>query len=151
MCNKIIVSDKGYLHVSPFRKEFYRSTDRKSDVRFSQTLSCVRGGEIDFQEFDNERQDLIDSGYTEVPNPTKLEMRLDYFKESGKYYSEGFLYIDRPKPGKEAESYMEFMDQVRGLLDKGELPGLVKGSRFEVLITGAEHPGGYPQIFRLEK
>lgn len=151
MSDKIIVSDKGYLHISPFRKEFYRSTEARPDIKFSQTLSCVHGGEVDFQQFDDERQCLIDNDFIEVTNPTKICMRLDYFKESGKWYSEGFVFIERPAEGEEAKSYMDFMNQVRGLLDKGELPGLTKGSRFEVLITGEGHPGGYPQIFRLEK
>lgn len=151
MSNKIIVSDKGYLHISPFRKEFYRSTTPKREIRFSTTISCVKAGVVDFQEFDNELANLRNNGFKEVPNPTRLLIRLDYFKESGKWYSEGYIAIDKPTAGDAAKSWYDFMEHVRDLMIKRELPGLVKGALYEVLVTGEDHPGGYPQIFRVEK
>lgn len=149
--SKIITSDKGYLHISPFRKQFYRSADGKRHINFSSRLSFIKAGEIDFQDFDGERQGLIDNGYTEVPNPNKLCIRLDYFKESGKWYSEGYLYIDKPSEYDSSQSWADVLDTVKQLQTEGNLPGLIKDSRFEVLVTGSEHPAGYPQIFRLEK
>lgn len=149
----IIRTDKGYLHISSFRKEFYRSTSAKADINFSTTHCHIKAGEVDHQGFDNDLADLRNADFKEVPNPGKLVIRLDYFKESGKWYSEGFVAIDKPEDGPvaEAESWYEFLQHVRELMAKRELPGLVKGSQFEVMVTGSEHPGGYPQIFRLEK
>lgn len=149
--SKIITSDKGYLHISPFRKEFYRSTDGKRNINFSSRLSFIKAGEVDLQDFDNERQGLIDNGYKEVPNPNKLRIRLDYFKESGKWYGEGYLYVDNPDIGSRHRSWQDFCTLVKQLQTEGKLPGLCEGSRFEVLVTGSDHPAGYPQIFRLEK
>lgn len=69
-----------------------------------------------------------------------VKIKLDYFKESGKYYSSG-----------EYESNHLMMydvyDEVREMAKTGHLPGLVEGcTEFTVLVTVPNHPCGVPQL-----
>ncbi|QVW27199.1 hypothetical protein [Escherichia phage vB_EcoM-ZQ1] len=143
--------DKNFIFISPAKKQFFRSSvgDKAEGFRKFKDyrLAC---GDVDFQSFDNDRQDLNDEGWTEVPSPQFIDVKLYYMKDSGKYYSEGVIKINRGEAEAEpAKSWMETMDKIRYLLDSGNLPGLVKGARYEVFVTGEGHPGGYPAAFRV--
>lgn len=143
--------EKNFIFVSPARKQWFRSSikDKAEGFRLFKDyrLAC---GDIDHQGFDNDRQDLNDEGWSEIPSPQFIYVQLYYMKDSGKYYSEGTLKLNLGEANKEpAKSWMLAMDQVRGLLDSGNLPGLIKGSKFEVFVTGQGHPGGYPHLFRI--
>lgn len=70
------------------------------------------------------------------------EVNLQYFKKSGKYYSSGQYATDKT-------SYYEIIQEVRGMLQEGNLPDLVEGcSEFDVYI--APNKGEYfPIIIKL--
>ena len=132
-------------------REFFRTTVLDPVEGFKKfrdyRLAC---GDVDFQSFVNERQDLVDTGWVEIPSPQFITVKLYYMKDSGKYYSEGEIKINRGEAQAEpAKNWMLVMDQIRYLLDSGNLPGLTKGSKFEVFVTGEGHPGGYPHLFRI--
>lgn len=143
--------DKNFIFISPAKKQFFRSSigDKVEGFRKLKDYRLACGG-IDTQSFDNDRQDLKDEGWTEVPSPQFIDIKLYYMKDSGKYYSEGVIKINLGEATADpAKSWMETMDKIRYLLDSGNLPGLVKGARYEVFVTGEGHPGGYPQLFRI--
>ena len=70
-------------------------------------------------------------------------VNLTYFKESGKYYSEGTCH------SYELQMY-EVIDGVRAMLDKGTRPGLVDckpgENEFYVVIRVKNHPHDYPAL-----
>lgn len=143
--------DKNFIFISPGKSEFFRSSasDKVDGFRMLKDyrLAC---GDVDAQGFDDDRQSLKDDGWKEIPSPQFIYVKLYYVKESGKYYSEGELVLNRGEAeSNPAKSWMEAMDKIRYLLDSGNLPGLVKGVRFEVFVTGEGHPGGYPAAFRI--
>lgn len=142
---------KKFIFVDTTAKEFFISDTKDSVEKFRYMRSYVLAtGEVDYQSLDNDRQDLIDNGYRLVPSPQFIYVKLYYMKDSGKFYSEGELILNRGEAQAEpAKNWMLAMDQVRALLDSGNLPGLVKGSKFEVFVTGEGHPGGYPHLFRI--
>lgn len=57
-----------------------------------------------------------------------MRIVLTYFKQSGKYYSEGSYRTTKRFHG-------EVVAEVFAMLSRGELPGLRDGARFTVLIT----------------
>lgn len=59
-------------------------------------------------------------------------VKLDYFKESGKWYASGELYTDL--------DFWDTCDLVRNLMKQKRLPGLVEGVIFDVLMTYDELP-----------
>jgi hypothetical protein len=67
------------------------------------------------------------------------KVELTYFKQSGKYYSEGELEVD-------ARLYMHHIfDEVRRLLKARTLPGLVEGhSNYIVLVDVPGHVHNHP-------
>lgn len=142
---------KNYIFISPGRSEFFTSDDSDYVEGFRPMKSYKHAsGEIDVVAFKSDRQGLIDQGWKEIASPQYIAIKLYYMKDSGKYYSEGELFVNRAEAEADpAKNWMVLMDKVRYLLDTGNLPGLVKGSRFEVFVTGEGHPGGYPQLFRI--
>lgn len=143
--------DKNFIFISPGRSQWFRSSV-KDEVEGFRLLKDYRlaCGDVDHQSFDNDRQDLCDEGWSEIPSPQFIYVTLYYMKDSGKYYSQGTLKLNRGEAEAEpAKDWMLAMDQVRYLLDSGNLPGLIKGSKFEVFVTGDGHPGGYPHLFRI--
>jgi hypothetical protein len=68
-------------------------------------------------------------------------VKLIYFKDSGKYYSEGEYTTELV--------YMhEIFDEVRQLQSNCELPGLVKGAKYHVVLqTVINHPHDHPALF----
>lgn len=145
MCNK------NFIFLNTSTKQFFRSavSDPVEGFRMGRDyrLAC---GDVDAQGFDNDRQDMNDAGWTEIPSPQFITVKLYYMKHSGKYYSEGEIKLNRGEVVKDpAKSWMEAMDKIRYLLDSGNLPGLTKGARYQVFVTGEGHPGGYPAAFRI--
>lgn len=67
-----------------------------------------------------------------------FKVELQYFKKSGKFYSEGD-YVS------EKEDMYHIFDEVRGMLEDGRLPGLADGCReFHIYINAVDHPNRYP-------
>ena len=67
-------------------------------------------------------------------------MKVIYFKESGKYYSEGTYHVP-------VMSYYETIEYIKDQLRNNNWPGL-KGwcDGFSILIMGTGHPNGYPVL-----
>lgn len=55
-------------------------------------------------------------------------VKLQYFKESGKFYSSGSYDTDK-------KSYQDIIDEVREMVNTGTLPDLQLGSIFTTLIA----------------
>lgn len=57
-----------------------------------------------------------------------MKVKLTYFKESGKYYTEGEYET-------KLDHFHDVINEVRGMQSRGELPGLSKGhSQFNTLV-----------------
>ena len=70
-----------------------------------------------------------------------MKVQLTYFKESGKYYSDGSY--DTGKEGLD-----DIWDEVRTMWHNRELPGLVEGhGYFIVSIDVPEHKINHPHLF----
>lgn len=145
MCNK------NFIFVNNLTKQLFRSSAK--DV--VEGFICFRdyrlaSGDVNAQSFDNDRSDLIDDGWVEIPSPQYIHVALVYLKDSGKYYAEGSVKVLASEAhANPSKSYFKLMEHVRTLVDSGDLPGLVKGSKFDTYMGGSEHPGGYPHLFRI--
>lgn len=72
-------------------------------------------------------------------------VQLTYFKESGKYYSEGIYQSSQLH-------LWEIWDEVRELMKAGKLPGLVDGARMKfVLVDVPDHPHRHLHLLIGEK
>jgi hypothetical protein len=74
-------------------------------------------------------------------------VKLVYFRDSGKYYSEGELDLpDFAVKGVDRRQlhFHEVLKHVREMLDRGERPGLVEGHDFHVLVTVFTENGPLP-------
>jgi hypothetical protein len=68
------------------------------------------------------------------------EVKLTYFKETGKYYSNGSYTSFK-------EQLFDIMDEVREKQAKGILPGMVEGYRAPFLtIDVPDHPNNHPRL-----
>lgn len=145
------MSVKNYIFISPGRSEFFCSdaSDSVEGFRPMKSYQLASGG-VDAVAFKADRQGLLDQGWKEITSPQYIAIKLYYMKDSGKYYSEGELFVNRAEAdAAPAKNWMETMDKIRYLLDCGKLPGLVSGARYEVFVTGEGHPGSYPHLFRI--
>jgi len=69
-----------------------------------------------------------------------MKVQLTYFKDTGKYYSDGEYET-------EIESLIEIWHEVRGMISRGELPGLIKGrNEFHILVNVAGHKHEHPRL-----
>lgn len=69
-----------------------------------------------------------------------MKVKLTYFKETGKYYSEGEYETLK-------EHMFEIFREVRGRKIQGCLPGLIQGTNeFIVLIEVPDHPHDHPHL-----
>jgi len=68
------------------------------------------------------------------------EVHLTYFKDSGKYYSEGHYNTDK-------EAFYEIVEEIRQMLANGIRPGLVNGFEFHVLAEIFIRNGPLPHLF----
>ena len=73
---------------------------------------------------------------------TKVE--LIYFKESGKYYSEGSYESEH-------EFFYDIVDEIKIMLARGKRPGLVDGHEFNVLAEINVKYGPLPHLFVRKK
>ena len=74
-------------------------------------------------------------------------IKCTYFKMTGKYYSEGAIYL--PLDRKDPKSLQEAWDWVKKAHVSNRLPGLAPGigpSEFIVLISVPEHPQDHPKL-----
>ncbi|WPJ72038.1 hypothetical protein DEEACLCL_00013 [Salmonella phage CRW-SP2] len=145
------MQQKNYIFIRPLTHQFFCS-DAQDAIEGFHPLKPYKlaSGGVDQEAFNCDRQALLDAGWSEIQSPQYIPVTLYYMKDSGKFYSEGTLKISRAAAEENpAKSWLEVMDHIRYLMDSGDLPGLVKGSRFEVFVTGEGHPGGYPQLFRI--
>ena len=64
-----------------------------------------------------------------------------YFKDTGKYYSEGEVSVpyeppyDKDSDAPEPVPFWEILERVRGMLRAGIRPGLIDGQDFHTLVT----------------
>lgn len=145
------MSQKRFIFINETTKQWFHSQIDDAVEGFVKYADFrLSTGEIDYQGFDNARQDLSDDCWSEVPSPQFYHINLYYMKESGKYYSSGVLEVPRGEAdANPAKNWLDTVDHIRYLLDSGNLPGLVKGSRFEVFTTGDDHPNAVPTAFRI--
>lgn len=69
-----------------------------------------------------------------------MKVNLEYFKKTGRYYSECSYVTTK-------EHLYEIFEEVRNLKEAKMLPGLVKGhSEFIVHIDVPEHPNNHPKL-----
>lgn len=54
--------------------------------------------------------------------------QLEYYKDSGKYYSNGEINVDE-------ETFWGAVERVVAMLNEGIRPGLINGKEFHALIT----------------
>lgn len=74
-----------------------------------------------------------------------MTVKLTYFKQSGKYYSEGSYETTR-------DDMYGIFEEVRAMLDSGKRPGLVDGAtEFYVHAECPEHPNNVPALFMPER
>lgn len=77
-------------------------------------------------------------GYLRQHYEPKYEVKLTYFKQSGKYYSEGRYETNK-------EYMYQIVEEVKMLNIEEDLPDIGKTSEFSILVTVADnHPNGYP-------
>jgi hypothetical protein len=69
----------------------------------------------------------------------ELEVELQYFKPSGKYYSSGSYITSKSQ-------MFEIFDEVREKMGRGALPDLVPGARYMCHVSVPNHPNNHPQI-----
>lgn len=139
-----------FIFLNLKKREFFRSVscDPAEGFRPLSTYALASGG-VDFVRLETDCQDLKNEGWREVPSTQFIEVKLYYMKESGKYYSEGILRVSRAKAQMDpTKNWMETCDMILQLQKSGPLPGLYAGSEFDIFVTGDEHPGGYPQLFK---
>jgi hypothetical protein len=67
------------------------------------------------------------------------EVRLTYFKEGGKYYTEGTF--DAPA----SLALFQIWEEVRAMKARCELPG-IRGNEWHILITVPDHPHDHPHL-----
>lgn len=68
------------------------------------------------------------------------KVKLEYFKPSGKWYSDG-VYTSN------AQQIYEIIDEVREMINNNHLPGLIPGhSDFSVYIDIPDHPHRHPVL-----
>lgn len=72
-----------------------------------------------------------------------MRVDLTYFKDTGKYYSSGSYTTDLRK-------LFEIFREVRAMVNKGRLPGLCDGAKFNTLIDVPEHEHNHPQLIMVE-
>lgn len=65
-----------------------------------------------------------------------IKCTLTYFKDSGKYYGEGFCEV-------EAEHMFQVQEKIRVMLARGQRPGLCDGFGFIAHVT-TDHPMDVP-------
>ena len=68
-------------------------------------------------------------------------VKLIYFREVGKYYSEGHIDL----PGEVL--FHDALKHVADLLNSGQRPGLVDGKHFDVLVEVYTTDGPLPHLF----
>lgn len=68
-------------------------------------------------------------------------VKLTYFKDSGKYYSEGTFEVDQEK------AMFHIFEIVKNLQRRKRLPDLVDGAAFNYIYVEAPgHPNNYPAL-----
>jgi hypothetical protein len=71
----------------------------------------------------------------------QLTVKLTYFKQGGKYYSDGEFSVDQ------SIMLTDVWGLVARMRDRGELPGLVEGAtEFNILVNVPGHPHEHPRL-----
>jgi hypothetical protein len=74
-----------------------------------------------------------------------FDVKLTYFKASGKYYSEGTYKTNKL-------IIYEIFDEAKDMLSKGIRPGLVDGhNEFYVIVEIQNHPLAYPCLIHPDR
>jgi hypothetical protein len=69
-----------------------------------------------------------------------MKVQLTYFKDTGKYYSEGEYET-------ELDSLTKIWEEVRAMIQQGKCPGLLEGRHdFHTLVNVAGHRHEHPRL-----
>lgn len=141
-----------YVFLNTKTRQFFRSPVEDAVPGFRPLQPYVFAcGDVDRQRLETDCSDLRNEGWQEISSPQYINIKLYYMRESGKYYSEGILQISRASTEFDpAKSWYDVFELIKELQKSGNLPGLCKGAKFDVFVTGDEHPVGYPALFKLE-
>lgn len=75
----------------------------------------------------------------------RYEVKLSYFKESGKYYSFGTYFSYK-------ERMFQIFEEVKEMKKNKTLPGLVSGLWVDTILVDSDtHPNGYPGLIMPDK
>lgn len=75
----------------------------------------------------------------------RYEVKLTYFKKSGKYYSFGNYFSSK-------EHMFQIFEEVEEMKKNENLPGLVRGSWVDtILVESNDNPHGYPGLIMPDK
>jgi hypothetical protein len=87
--------------------------------------------------------DVRNAASADVPpeSKNKLAVKLTYFKQGGKYYSDGEFFVDQ------SIMLTDVWSLVVKMRNRGELPGLVEGAvEFNILVNVPGHPHEHPRL-----
>jgi len=74
-----------------------------------------------------------------------MQVYLTYYKESGKYYSEGVYETEK-------EHLYEIWEEIYQMRKQGRLPGLIEGAHeFHISVDVPDHPHNHPRLILLEQ
>lgn len=139
-----------FIFISPGRSQFFCS-DLEEPVEGFRVYKDYRlaTGDIDTCSFDIDRHDLLNHGWKEIPSPHYLDIKLYYMKDSGKYYSEGVIKANLAEVNADpAGHWYHLIEDVRRRVDEGDLPGLMKGTKFDTFVLCEDHPNCVPTLVR---
>ncbi len=66
------------------------------------------------------------------------KIKLTYFKQTGKYYSEGSYLTEK-------EQMFEISDEIKKMKNENKLPE-ISGSEWIIYVDADNHPNGYPLL-----
>lgn len=73
-----------------------------------------------------------------------MQVKLTYFKPSGKMYSEATYMTEKSE-------MFDIFEQVRQMLNDGNLPELVIGAVYDVLVEVPDHPQNHKGLIRCKQ
>lgn len=73
----------------------------------------------------------------------KHDVKIIYFKESGKYYSEGSYQSS-------ARFYHEIISEVGAMMEERKLPGLTDGAVFDCVAIPEKEGFSIPYLFKVQ-
>lgn len=72
------------------------------------------------------------------PKHPKYEIKLEYFKQSGKFYTSGSYMTTK-------ESMLDVLEEIKTMKAESKLPGIA-GNEWIIHVNADEHPHGFPML-----